>query len=79
MFVHLSYRQLYAETDEVKQKIFDDLKNYAFFSDVVHDMEEYVDEIVPETEPESQTQSQGHLGHTSRRVQLLVRRNYIGL
>ena len=78
MFVQTSFRQLYAEKDEVKEKIFADLKDNASFKNVFHDMEEDVDEIVPETEHESQTQSQGCLGPSSRKAQLLARRNLSG-
>ena len=64
MFVHPSYRQLYAQTDKVKEKIFADLKDNACFEDAIYYMEEDVNEIVPETQHESQTQS---LGNPARR------------
>ena len=66
--MHPSYRKFYADTTEVKKKIFADLKDNAYFDEVIHDEEDEVDEIVPKTELESQTQSQGCPDNSSRRA-----------
>ena len=77
MFVHPSYCKLYADTAKIKEHLFTYLNENTCFDEVVHD-EEDEDEEISETEPDFQTQSEGCLGHSSRRGELLAKRNYIG-
>ena len=62
---------MYVDTNDVRDQLFEELKDEACYDEAVHHVEEAVVEV-HETELESQTQSQGP-GHSARRVELLAK------